>query len=934
MKKMLSMLLIVALAGTMLVLPGMAASYDEFPDAREHWSRRSIERWARAGLVQGDPSGNVTPAADMTRAQFATLLMRLLGLEDDPDQSFNDLTDPDIWYASAVRACKAAGIMTGDQKGNCNPNSSISRAEAMVMFARAMGLKGETDSQTQLSRFADGQDVPAWAEESLAAMLKKDILSGVGYGDYAKLDANENINRGSVFALLDKAIVTLITQPGDYTVSNPDRFVVVNVPADESGKTGGVNISGTAATVVITAGTQANVSVQVRAETVKVDAGVELTLGQGAAVDTLTVNQGADVTMKAGSSAGELTLNAAGSVTMEKDSTVGEMTVNQQAQVDIAKGAGVNGVTMNAAGTVKNRGNVGTLQVNVSGVKFDGTKPKKTITAEDAKAPTTSSGSSFGGSSGGSSGGGSNSPSEVYRLNVLPAEGGTITWDIQESNEGKWVTLTITPGTKNGLPYTLRGIEVTNGSQEVATSGTRDETTGVWTCNFYMKNPGTYNVEAHLVQPIIRAELFLVKDQESYEKLESYGYSSPNREYELTTLAGSPWLAFGVTKAEEFAGAMPFTSTLTANGNPVEGWKEHYNAYAAYFIATQGEGQGEGESLKLDGDGYTFVMSFSFESVEYALSCDYEKAGAGAKTVTFQTSNGTPIGSYKAGVGDKVTPPKAPAIPGRHFVGWSAALEEGKYTVVEGENVLEAQYDPNTITIRFNEGQGEQSYTYGGSHELPSPSKENYKFDGWKIEGKIYQPLGAQEIDRLIEAKKNGASLTAEAQFSYDPTVYTVKFHLEGGSGEAEDVTFATVEGGGFTEVVGWPKDPKREKHLFKGWYIGENRLESTDITGFVDLAEEGNVLNLHAVWDPYYTLEFQVEGKTDCVRNVLNNTILGEKGWPNSPETFRNFDLKCWIYEGREIRSLEELIEALGGEIKTDVTLGAQRVEDVMETE
>lgn len=929
MKKIVSLLLLVALVGTMLVLPGMAASYDEFPDAREHWSRRSIERWAKAGLVQGDPSGNVTPAADMTRAQFATLLTRLLGLKDDPEQTFNDLTDPDIWYASAVRACKAAGIMTGDQKGNCNANSPISRAEAMVMFARAMGLKEEEQDRKALNQFADGDAVPSWAVSSMATMLEKEILSGVGYGDYAQLDANENINRGSVFALLDKAIVSYISQPGEYTVNNPDRFVVINVPDGE------VTVSGTAATVVITAGTAGSVTVSAQTETVKVDAPVKLLLDGGVKVETISVNEKAQVTLASGAAAEEMTLNAAASVSAEADTVLGQLTVNDQAEVSLAKGSAVTAITMNAAGTVTNKGSVGTLNVNVSGVKFSGTKPKKTITAEDAKAPTASAGgSSGGGSSGGSSGGGSNSPSEVYRVNVLPAEGGTITWDIQESNEGKWVTLTITPGTKNGLPYILRGIKVTNGSQDVAYSGVRDETTGVWTCNFDMKNPGTYNVEAHLVQPIIQAELFLVKDQESYEKLESYGYSSPNREYELTTLAGSPWLAFGVTKAEEFAGAMPFTSTLTANGNPVEGWKEHYNAYAAYFIATQGEGQGEGESLKLDGDGYTFVMSFTFESVEYALSCDYEKAGAEAKTVTFQTFNGSPIGSYKAGVGDQVTPPKAPAIPGRHFVGWSPELEEGKYTVVEGENVLKAQYDPNTITIRFNEGQGEQSYTYGGSHELPSPSKENYKFDGWKIEGKIYQPLGAQEIDRLIEAKKNGASLTAEAQFSYDPTVYTVKFHLEGGSGEAEDVTFATVEGGGFTEVVGWPKDPTREKHLFKGWYIGENRLESTDITGFVSLAEEGNVLNLHAVWEPYYTIEFQVEGKTDCVRIVWNNTILGEKGWPNRTETFQNFNLECWIYEGQEIHSLEELMEALGGEIKNDVTLGAQRVEHIMKTE
>lgn len=847
MKKIVSTLLAGAMLVSALALPALAEGRDEFPDARHHWARRSIERWAEAGLLKGDQNGNVTPTADMTRAQYATLLMRLLGLEDDPTQTFRDLTDPDAWYASAVRACKAAGIMTGDQSGNCNPHTSISRAEAMVMFVRAMGLKNQSDTETLMKSFSDSESVPSWAAESMAAMLEKGILAGVGYdNDEVRLDATENINRGSVFTLLDKAIGLYITEAGDYTARDGDRFVVINVPADESGKAGAVNLSGEAACVLVAQGTDAAVNLSASAETVKVEAPVALTLEDGAAVETLTLNEKSEVTLNAGAAVDEAQVNAESDLTLEKGAAVTAMTLNAAGSVSVAKGAAVTAMTMNAAGTVNNKGTVGTLNANVSGVTFNGTKPKKTVTADDAKAPT-SSGSA---SSGGGGGGGSSSVTRyLYTVSGGSFTGGTVTADVTATNTpNQTVTLTVTPAAKNGLPYVLAAAPtVTCSGQDVAVSPAAG---GTYT--FVMDTEGSYKISASFVQPITDAALFAVQDEATYKKLESYGYSSENRENELSAVQTNPWLAFCVKKGEGYADKKAVRYTLTTDEGVVAKWAaNHDNKFGRWQTSAIGSLPGQDE-LNLTGDVLNFHLTFDYEGASYAFDFTYVKTGVTAKTFTVKGFNGEVLQTGSGAVGQKVTIRSAPSVVGHHFTGWDKTVNGDKYTVLDGDNTIAAQYAPDSVTMTFTgvDAMDPVTYTYTGNEALPqSPTKTNYTFDGWSIDGKLYPTLTRADIKAIIAAKADGASVTAAAQWTFVPTAYTVAFDLNGGEGTAENVTFSTTESG-FTAVENWPAAPTRKCHTFAGWFLDEKTAPVTKdtVTTLVSKAN-GKTISLKAKW-------------------------------------------------------------------------------------
>lgn len=89
------------------------------------------------------------------------------------------------------------------------------------------------------------------------------IISGSGDGS---VQPSVNIDRPPPWLCWNKAITVYVNEPGEYTVDNANGFVVVNTDGE-------VKISGAAAGVVVTAGSETGtVSLSgVTADTVKVD---------------------------------------------------------------------------------------------------------------------------------------------------------------------------------------------------------------------------------------------------------------------------------------------------------------------------------------------------------------------------------------------------------------------------------------------------------------------------------------------------------------------------------------------------------------------------------------------------------------------------------------------------------------------------------------
>lgn len=221
------------------ILSGGTTAAPRFNDTQGHWAEEIIDRWGGYGVVQGDQNGNFNPDQPITRGSMATVMVNLLGLSEKPAENpYGDLNGSE-WYADAVLKCTAAGVMQGDGS-NCNAGANITRQEATVMFARALGV--EEDASPDLSRFSDGGDVAAWAAGAVSAMADRGIITGAGDG---RVQPTRNIDRASTMAILDKAISTYIVSSGSYEAKDSGITLV---------RTGGVTISGSAQDILIAPG--------------------------------------------------------------------------------------------------------------------------------------------------------------------------------------------------------------------------------------------------------------------------------------------------------------------------------------------------------------------------------------------------------------------------------------------------------------------------------------------------------------------------------------------------------------------------------------------------------------------------------------------------------------------------------------------------------
>jgi len=162
------------------VMPVTAPS-KTFGDVAGHANRAAIDALASRGIINGKTDDGFVPDATMTRAEFATIITRGLGLTPSANDAFADVKAGD-WFAAYVGTANAYGIVSGVGEGRFNPQGTITRQEAAVMVARAAKLAGldtELDDVTirdTLAQFGDYKTVASWAQSALAFCYSNRIL--------------------------------------------------------------------------------------------------------------------------------------------------------------------------------------------------------------------------------------------------------------------------------------------------------------------------------------------------------------------------------------------------------------------------------------------------------------------------------------------------------------------------------------------------------------------------------------------------------------------------------------------------------------------------------------------------------------------------------------------------------------------------------------
>lgn len=179
----------------------------EFTDVANHWSKEAVNNLGSRMIINGVREGIFAPNQDITRAQFAAIIVRALGLKtDDRTSHYADVTT-DAWYASYINAASEYKLIQGYSNGHFGPNDKITRQQAMTILARALLLTdidttiSEQEAATILAAFIDEGQIAEYAKSPIAVAVKTGLVTGKANKTIAP---TANISRAEVAVIIER----------------------------------------------------------------------------------------------------------------------------------------------------------------------------------------------------------------------------------------------------------------------------------------------------------------------------------------------------------------------------------------------------------------------------------------------------------------------------------------------------------------------------------------------------------------------------------------------------------------------------------------------------------------------------------------------------------------------------------------------------------
>lgn len=128
-----------------------------------------VKMLSYSGIIRGNDKGEAKIYDNVSRAEAVAMVMRLIGLECMPEAHaivhFDDVHKND-WFYPTVMAAYKCGIVKGDSETTFSPNRNVTREEITVMVARAIQYAGVRCSPAQAENNADKDKISDWAKDA------------------------------------------------------------------------------------------------------------------------------------------------------------------------------------------------------------------------------------------------------------------------------------------------------------------------------------------------------------------------------------------------------------------------------------------------------------------------------------------------------------------------------------------------------------------------------------------------------------------------------------------------------------------------------------------------------------------------------------------------------------------------------------------------
>jgi hypothetical protein len=184
-----------------IVLSMCATAYaSQANELKGHWAEKTLTEWVQLGLLKGDNNGNYNPDSKITRAEFMALVNRVMRYtaKSDSIRKFADVSTNKWYYDDASKAL-AAGYITGTSANTLSPEDTITREQAITIISRINGIDPNGDTGILL-QIADSPVIAGWAKGPVAGAIREGLVTGSN----GRINPKANTTRSEAIVLLDR----------------------------------------------------------------------------------------------------------------------------------------------------------------------------------------------------------------------------------------------------------------------------------------------------------------------------------------------------------------------------------------------------------------------------------------------------------------------------------------------------------------------------------------------------------------------------------------------------------------------------------------------------------------------------------------------------------------------------------------------------------
>lgn len=173
-----------------------------FGDIQNSWAKSSILTSYMNQWMDGISSDTFMPDAPMTRAQAATILVRVLGLNPELNSTYSFGDCKGSWAEKYIDTARKYNIVSGIGENQFAPERTVTREEVTVMLNNIL----EYSSSSSQAAFSDiSREHNSWSFDSINALSEKGIVTGYSDGSFKPEISVTRAEVSALFARLDTA---------------------------------------------------------------------------------------------------------------------------------------------------------------------------------------------------------------------------------------------------------------------------------------------------------------------------------------------------------------------------------------------------------------------------------------------------------------------------------------------------------------------------------------------------------------------------------------------------------------------------------------------------------------------------------------------------------------------------------------------------------